>query len=60
MDFHLTAEQQRLQHKCRELAADFASRSAAHDRDASDGLALETSQKEFSLCELPHTRRSIS
>ena len=35
MDFHLTAEQQRLQHKCRELAADFASRSAAHDRDAS-------------------------
>ena len=35
MDFHLTAGQQRLQHKCRELAADFASRSAAHDRDAS-------------------------
>src|ERR1700719_1852483 len=35
VDFHLTAEQQRLQHKCRELAADFASRSAAHDRDAS-------------------------
>ena len=35
MDFHLTAEQQRLQHKCRELAVDFASRSAAHDRDAS-------------------------
>jgi alkylation response protein AidB-like acyl-CoA dehydrogenase len=35
VDFHLTAEQQRLQHKCREVAADFASRSAAHDRDAS-------------------------
>jgi len=29
VDFHLTAGQQRLQHKCRELAADFASRSAA-------------------------------
>ena len=35
MDFQLTAEQQRLQHRCRELAADFATRSAAHDRDAS-------------------------
>ena len=35
MDFQLTADQQRLQHRCRELAADFARRSAAHDRDAS-------------------------
>ena len=35
MDFGLTAEQQRLQHECRELAADFATRSAGHDRDAS-------------------------
>lgn len=35
MDFGLTAEQQRLQHECQELAADFATRSAAHDRDAS-------------------------
>ena len=35
MDFQLTPEQQRLQHKCRELAADFATRSAVHDRDAS-------------------------
>ena len=35
MDFQLTPEQQRLQNKCRELAADFATRSAAHDRDAS-------------------------
>jgi alkylation response protein AidB-like acyl-CoA dehydrogenase len=35
VDFQLTPEQQRLQHKCRELAADFATRSAAHDRDAS-------------------------
>ena len=35
VDFQLTSEQQRLQHQCRELAADFATRSAAHDRDAS-------------------------
>ena len=35
MDFQLTPEQFRLQQKCRELAADFATRSAAHDRDAS-------------------------
>jgi alkylation response protein AidB-like acyl-CoA dehydrogenase len=35
VDFGLTAEQQRLQRQCRELAADFATRSAAHDRDAS-------------------------
>jgi alkylation response protein AidB-like acyl-CoA dehydrogenase len=35
VDFDLTPEQQRLQNKCRELAADFATRSAAHDRDAS-------------------------
>jgi alkylation response protein AidB-like acyl-CoA dehydrogenase len=35
VDFDVTADQQRLQDKCRELAADFATRSAAHDRDAS-------------------------
>jgi alkylation response protein AidB-like acyl-CoA dehydrogenase len=35
LDFQLTSEQQRLQNKCRELAADFATRAAAHDRDAS-------------------------
>src|ERR1700741_2946294 len=35
VDFQLTPEQQRLQNKCRELAADFATRSAEHDRDAS-------------------------
>ncbi len=36
MDFRLSKEQQRLQQKCRELAADFATRSAKHDRDASN------------------------
>ena len=38
MDFQLTSEQKRLQHKCRELAADFASRSGLHDRDASHSV----------------------
>jgi len=35
VDFRLSEKQQRLQQKCRELAADFAIRSAQHDRDAS-------------------------
>ena len=35
MDFQLTSEQQHLQNKCRELASDFATRTAAHDREAS-------------------------
>ena len=35
MNFDLTPEQQRLRNKCRELAADFTTRSAEHDRDAS-------------------------
>jgi alkylation response protein AidB-like acyl-CoA dehydrogenase len=34
VDFQLTAEQKQLQQRCRELAADFASRAAEHDRDA--------------------------
>src|SRR5580658_3418564 len=35
VDFQLTPDQQRLQQRSRELAADFATRSAAHDRDGS-------------------------
>jgi alkylation response protein AidB-like acyl-CoA dehydrogenase len=35
VDFQLTPEQRRLQKRSRELAADFATRSAAHDRDGS-------------------------
>ena len=35
MDFALTPAQRDLQRKCRELAADFATRSARHDRDGS-------------------------
>jgi alkylation response protein AidB-like acyl-CoA dehydrogenase len=34
VDFQLTKEQKRLQRHCQELAADFATRSADHDRDA--------------------------
>jgi alkylation response protein AidB-like acyl-CoA dehydrogenase len=35
VDFRITEQQARLQQKCLELAADFATRSADHDRDAS-------------------------
>jgi alkylation response protein AidB-like acyl-CoA dehydrogenase len=35
VDFRITDEQERLRQRCRSLAADFASRSAEHDRDAS-------------------------
>ena len=34
MEFHITEDQRRLQERCRSLAADFATRAAAHDRDA--------------------------
>ena len=35
MDFRISEEHSRLQQRCRELAADFATRSAEHDRAAS-------------------------
>jgi alkylation response protein AidB-like acyl-CoA dehydrogenase len=35
VDFGITEQQRRLQQKCLDLAADFATRSADHDRDAS-------------------------
>jgi alkylation response protein AidB-like acyl-CoA dehydrogenase len=35
VDFRITDEQQHLRQRCLTLAADFATRSAAHDRDAS-------------------------
>ena len=35
MDFRISEEHRRLQQRCRELAADFATRSAEHDRAAS-------------------------
>src|SRR5207237_619574 len=36
MEFHVTPAQKDLQHRARWLAADFATRAAQHDRDASD------------------------
>ena len=38
MEFHITEEHRRLQDRCRSLAADFASRAAQHDREASHPL----------------------
>jgi alkylation response protein AidB-like acyl-CoA dehydrogenase len=35
VDFQLTEDQQRLQRRCLDLAADFSTRSSEHDRDAS-------------------------
>jgi hypothetical protein len=35
MDFAFTPEHQRIQHLCRALATDFATRAATHDRVAS-------------------------
>jgi alkylation response protein AidB-like acyl-CoA dehydrogenase len=35
VDFRLSKERQHLQQRCRELATDFATPSAGHDRDAS-------------------------
>lgn len=36
MDFQITEEHVRLQQRCRQLAEDFATRAAQHDREASD------------------------
>jgi len=38
MDFALTEDHVRIQALCRKLAADFATRAAVHDRDASSPL----------------------
>ncbi len=38
MDFRITEEHRRLQERCKQLAADFATRAAEHDRDASHPL----------------------
>ena len=38
MDFQITAEHVRLQQRCRQLAEDFATRAALHDREATDPI----------------------
>lgn len=44
VDFALTPEQRQLQQKCLELAADFATRAAAHDRVARNISVPETNK----------------
>ena len=38
MDFHITEEHKHLRQRCRRLAEDFATRAAAHDREATNPL----------------------
>src|SRR5437763_1701746 len=38
MDFQITAEHVHLQQRCRQLAEDFATRAALHDREATDPI----------------------
>ena len=52
MDFQLTEEQKRLQQHCQELAADFATRSADHDRDATHPTENYTRLREEGFYEL--------
>ena len=52
MDFGLSEEHERLQRRCLELAADFALRSAAHDRDATHPLENYARLREEGFCEL--------
>lgn len=52
MDFWLTEEQRRLQQRCQELTADFATRSAEHDRDATHPIENYRRLREEGFCEL--------
>lgn len=52
MNFQLTEEQQRLQRRCRELAADFATRSADHDREATHPAENYRRLRDEGFCEL--------
>src|SRR3954454_3970109 len=52
VDFQLNPEQQRLQRRCLELAADFATRSAAHYRDARHPVENYASLREEVLLAL--------
>ena len=60
VDFQLTANQQRLQHRCRELAADFARRSAAHDRDASHPIENYERLREEGFSRSPSARNGAA
>ncbi len=52
MDFRLTEQQSRLQQRCRALAADFALRSAEHDREATHPLENYRKLREAGFYEL--------
>jgi alkylation response protein AidB-like acyl-CoA dehydrogenase len=52
VDFRITEEQRRLQQRCRELAAEFATRSVAHDRDATPPTENYQRLREEGFCEL--------
>jgi alkylation response protein AidB-like acyl-CoA dehydrogenase len=52
LDFRITEEQQHLQQRCRELAAEFATRSAAHDRDATHPTENYQRLRKEGFCEL--------
>ena len=57
MDFRITEEQARLQQRCRRLAADFATRSAEHDRDASHPTENYERLRREGFCELTVPRK---
>lgn len=52
MDFHLTTEHQEIQNICRQLASDFATRAARHDRDTSLPLENYAALKQAGLYSL--------
>jgi alkylation response protein AidB-like acyl-CoA dehydrogenase len=52
VDFRITEEQKRLQQRCRSLAADFATRSADHDRAATHPTENYERLREEGFCEL--------
>jgi alkylation response protein AidB-like acyl-CoA dehydrogenase len=52
VDFALSQDQQRLQRRCLDLAADFATRSSEHDRDASHPIENYDRLREEGFLEL--------
>jgi alkylation response protein AidB-like acyl-CoA dehydrogenase len=52
VDFQFTKEQRRLRQRCRELAADFATRSSEHDREATHPTENYQRLREEGFCEL--------
>lgn len=52
MDFQVTEDQKRLQQRCRELAADFATRSAEHDREATHPSENYERMRQEGFCAL--------